>query len=128
MRFSANKKPLLYADDRLFLKVYRNTAYENTNSKCVASAIKSIFARHGILDELISDGGPSFNSKCFKNSLWNGGVNHSITSPHFPRAIGQVKRAIQMFKNALIKAEEDGKDLYVIFLNYRTQSSNELLS
>ena len=48
------------------------------------------------------------------------------TLPYFPRVNEQVKRAIQTFKHALTKAKENGKDLTMVLLDYKTQPSSSL--
>ncbi|GBN41561.1 Uncharacterized protein K02A2.6, partial [Araneus ventricosus] len=64
----------------------------------VIPAIKSIFARHGIPLEIISDGGPPFNSRdfdCFAKS-WK--FKHVKVSARYPKSDGQVERTIQIVK------------------------------
>lgn len=97
-------------------------------AQAVVTAMKAIFARHGIPEELVSDGGPPFNSESVQKFFKKWNVLHQITSPHFPRANGQVERAVQTLKNSLTKAEEDGKDLFVVLLDYRIQPSTDLPS
>ncbi|GBM82548.1 Uncharacterized protein K02A2.6 [Araneus ventricosus] len=64
----------------------------------VIPAIKYIFARHGIPLELISDGGPPFNSQdfaCFAKS-WK--FKHVKISAKYLKSNGQVERIIQSVK------------------------------
>ncbi|GFR03844.1 integrase catalytic domain-containing protein [Trichonephila clavata] len=76
--------------------------------------MKSIYATHGIPEELASDGGPPCNSNLMMNFFQEWGIKHHVTLPHFPRANGQIERAVQAVKNSLTKAAEEGKNLYVV--------------
>ncbi|GFS74133.1 integrase catalytic domain-containing protein [Trichonephila clavipes] len=88
--------------------------------------MKSIYATHGI-PELVSDGGPPYNSNLMMNFFREWGIKHVIL-PHYPRANGQIWRAVQTVKNSLTKAIEEGKDLYVVLLDYRIQSAKGMPS
>ncbi|GFX21999.1 integrase catalytic domain-containing protein [Trichonephila clavipes] len=50
------------------------------------------------------------------------GIKHQVTPPHFPRANGQT------VKNSLTKAAEEGKDLYVVLLDYMIQPAKDMPS
>ncbi|GFT40552.1 integrase catalytic domain-containing protein [Trichonephila clavipes] len=56
------------------------------------------------------------------------GIKHHVTPPHFPRANGQIERAVQTVKNSLTKAAEEGKDLYIVLLDYRIQPAKDMPS
>ncbi|GBL75535.1 hypothetical protein AVEN_220177-1, partial [Araneus ventricosus] len=85
----------------------------------VLPAIKSIFARHGIPLELISDGGQPFNSRdldCFAKS-WK--FKHVKVSAKYPKSNGQVESTIQTVKQIFRKTLADSKDPYLALLLYR---------
>ncbi|GBM11903.1 Transposon Tf2-6 polyprotein [Araneus ventricosus] len=85
----------------------------------VIPAIKSIFARHSIPLELISDGGPPFNSRdfdCFTKS-WK--FKHVKVSAKYPKFNGQVERTIQTVKQIFRKTLADSKDPYLALLLHR---------
>ncbi|GFY71015.1 integrase catalytic domain-containing protein [Trichonephila inaurata madagascariensis] len=88
--------------------------------------MKSIYATHGIPEELVSDGGLPYNSNLM-NFFREWGIKH-VTPPHFPGANGQIERAVQTVKNSLTKAAEEGKDLYVVLLDYRIQPAKDMPS
>ncbi|GFY66839.1 integrase catalytic domain-containing protein [Trichonephila inaurata madagascariensis] len=85
--------------------------------------MKSIYATHGIPEELVSDGGPPYNSNLMMNFFREWGIKHHVTLPHFPRANGQMERAVQTKKNSLTKAAEEGKNcmLYCLTTGYNQQ-------
>ena len=113
----------LYGKDYLLVVDYYSKFPEichlpNKTASCVILHLKSIFARHGIPDELVSDNMPfaSFEMKKFAND-WNFTVTTS--SPHFSQSNGQVERGIQTVKTLLKKASENGDDPNVALLQYR---------
>ncbi|GFX81734.1 transposon Tf2-8 polyprotein [Trichonephila clavipes] len=97
-------------------------------SLSVITVMKSIYATHGIPEELVSDGGPPNNSNLMMNFFQEWGIKHHVTLPHFPRTNGQIERAVQTVKNSLTKATEEGKDLYVVLLDYRIQLAKDMPS
>ncbi|GFX67723.1 integrase catalytic domain-containing protein [Trichonephila clavipes] len=53
--------------------------------------MKSIYATHGIPEELVSDGGPPYNSNLMMNFFRQWGIKHPVTPPHYPRINGQIE-------------------------------------
>ncbi|GFS43742.1 integrase catalytic domain-containing protein, partial [Trichonephila inaurata madagascariensis] len=45
-------------------------------------------------EELVSDGEPPYNSNLMMNFFREWGIKHHVTPPHFPRANGQIERAV----------------------------------
>lgn len=101
---------------------------KSNTAQTVINVLKPIFARHGIPEEFVSDGGPPFNSEKVQNFFKDWNITHFITSPYNPRSNGQVERSVQTLKRSLTKAAEDGKDLNLVLLDYRTQPSSDLPS
>ncbi len=83
------------------------------------TALKSIFARHGIPDEVVSDNGPQFSSAEFRVFSENWEFVHTTSSPGFPQSNGQSERTVQTVKNLLKKAQESQRDPYTALLEYR---------
>ncbi|KFM70285.1 hypothetical protein X975_01154, partial [Stegodyphus mimosarum] len=101
---------------------------KSITAQTVITVMKSIFATHGIPEELITDGGPPYNSEALRKFLEEWGVMHNITSQHFAGANGLVERSVQTLKKSLNKVAEEGKDLYIVLLDYRIQPAKDLLS
>ena len=91
----------------------------STNSASVKSHMCSFFARHGVPEELISDGGPPFNSKEFRLFCEEYNFHHTFSSPRYAQGNGEAERAVQTVKNLLKKAVSAGADLYLALLSYR---------
>ena len=89
---------------------------ESTTSQSVINHMKSIMARHGIPETLMSDNGPQFASKEFSAFADDYGFNHITSSPGHASGNGEVERAVRTVKELLYAA----KDPYIALLNYRS--------
>ena len=83
----------------------------NTTSPSVIVHLKSMFARHGIPDYLVSDNGPQFAANTFAEFTEEYGFTHVTTSPRKPQANGEVRRSVQTVKCLLKKSEDQYKAL-----------------
>ena len=82
--------------------------------------MKSIFARHGIPETVISDNGPQFASKEFAEfaSTWE--LCHITSSPRYPKANGMAERTVQTIKKLLEKSDMKNEDPYLAILTHRS--------
>ena len=81
----------------------------------VITHAKSIFARHGIPEVVISDNGPQFSAKAFQDFAKEYQFTHRTSSPYYPQGNGEAERAVGTVKGLLKKAE----DPYKALLAYR---------
>lgn len=88
---------------------------DSTTSKEVINHLKSIMARHGIPETMLSDNGPQFSSKAFSLFANEYGFNHITSSPLHSSGNGEVERAVRTAKDLI----EEAKDPYIALLNYR---------
>lgn len=86
-----------------------------TTSKFVINKLKALFARHGLPRTMMTDNGPQFSGAEFHQFMEYCGTEHVTSSPHFPQANREAKRAVQTAKKLL--AQEDPA---FALLNYRT--------
>lgn len=87
-----------------------------TKSHEVIRALKAIFARQGIPEEVRSDSGPEYASAEFTLFAKERGFTYSTSSPHFPRSNGKAERAVETIKSLLRKEKDPTKGL----LTYRS--------
>ena len=72
-----------------------------TKSHQVIRALKAIFARLGIPEEVRSDNGPQYASAEFTHFAKEWGFRHTTISPRFPQSNGEAKRAVETTKSLL---------------------------
>uniref|UniRef100_A0A8C6PID5 Gypsy retrotransposon integrase-like protein 1 n=1 Tax=Nothobranchius furzeri TaxID=105023 RepID=A0A8C6PID5_NOTFU len=81
----------------------------------VIAHLKSIFARHGICETLITDNGPQFSGAPFADFAKVYGFLHITSSLRYPQGNAEAERVVQVVKRLLKKA----KDPYLALLSYR---------
>lgn len=116
--FEWDKKPYLLLVD-YYSKYFEFNLLENTECKTVITYCKSQFSRHGIPQILHTDNGPQFVAKEFEHFCKAYGINHTSSSPYYPRSNGLAEKTIQTLKKILTKAKRDGCDPYLSVLDYR---------
>ena len=88
---------------------------EGESSQKVIQKFKSIFATHGIPQQVMSDNGPHFSSIEFSSFTKAYRFVHTTSSPKYPQNNGEAEHAVCTIKNLLKKAD----DPYVALLEYR---------
>ena len=76
---------------------------KTTQSHEVIRALKGIFARHGIPEQVRSDNGPQYASAEFTHFATEWGFKHVTSSPRFPQSNGEVECAVKTSKSLLKK-------------------------
>ena len=70
----------------------------STTSASTIEVLRSLFARYGLPEQVVSDNGPQFTSDEFAQFLKLNGVKHIRSAPYHPASNGQVERFIQTLK------------------------------
>ena len=83
---------------------------ENTTAEETVSALRSLFARMGLPDQIVSDNGSQFTSETFRKFVNANGIKHATGAPYHPSTNGQAERLVQSFKKA-VKADKSGRTL-----------------
>ena len=68
---------------------------KTTKSSEAIRALKSIFARHGIPEQVRSDNGPHVDSAEFSCFAKKWRFKHSTSSPRFPQANGEIEQGVK---------------------------------
>ena len=89
---------------------------KGTSAEEVIKHTKSIFARHGIPELVISDNGPQYSSEAYAQFASEYQFKHMTSSPYHPQGNGEAERAVGTVKG-LLKKESDP---YIAILSYRS--------
>ena len=94
----------------------------STTADKTISVLRSIFARCGLPDNIVTDNGPQFTVTEFKQFCDGNGIRHTLIAPYHPSSNGQAERFVQTFKSAMRKGkgEDVQKTLNQFLLHYRT--------
>ena len=72
-----------------------------TRAANVITAMKDIFACHGVPCEVLSDNGPQFSCREFAEFARQYGFHHSTSSHRYPQGNGLVERCVRTIKDML---------------------------
>ena len=72
-----------------------------TTSTKTIHILRTIFARYGIPEQLVSDNGPQFKSDEFEVFMKQNGIRHITSAPYHPSTNGLAERFVQTVKNGL---------------------------
>ncbi|XP_062698443.1 uncharacterized protein K02A2.6-like [Aedes albopictus] len=104
-----------------------------TDAGKVIKKFTAIFARFGLPDVLVTDGGPPFNSSQFTTFMERQGIKVMKSPPYNPSSNGQAERMVRVakdvFKKFLLEPETrslDTEDRITYFLmNYRNTCNSD---
>lgn len=81
-----------------------------TTSKTI-EVLRSLFARFGVPEQIVSDNGPQFTSHEFQMFAKRNGIKHITSAPYHPSTNGLAERFVQSFKNALRSMKQEKRSL-----------------
>ena len=73
--------------------------------------LRTSFATHGLPYIIVSDSGPSFTSKEFKNFIHKNVTKHVTIVLYHPSSNGTSERAVQTFKSAICKVVAESSNV-----------------
>ena len=94
----------------------------------VVKMLKVHFARHGILDYVMSDNGPPFQSGTFEDFATEYGFERVTSSPGYAQSNSKVENAVKTAKQLMKKASESKNELYLALLDWRNTPTETLNS
>ncbi|XP_064117609.1 uncharacterized protein K02A2.6-like [Macrobrachium nipponense] len=80
----------------------------NTTAEATTRHFSHIFRDLGVPVRLMTDGGPQFTSSEFKNFLGRWGVQHVMSTPHYPQSNGHAEAAVKKVKHFILKVAPSG--------------------
>ena len=75
-----------------FSHYVKEAKLSHTTSPDIEVHHRSMYARHSIPDQLISDNGPQFSANTFAKFAEEYRITHIVTSPRYPHANGEVSK------------------------------------
>ena len=72
--------------------------------------MKSCFAEHGLLEEIVTDNGPQFVAEEFGSYLIDHGITNRHVTPSWPQTNSEVERFSRTLEKAIRAATTEGKD------------------
>ena len=99
----------------------------STTSKVLVQEMKAVFAELGVQNIIVSDGGPQYTSAEVKDFMKQWQIEHRVSSPRNPQSNGMAECCVQTMKASLIKTIEEGDDVDLALLTYKTTPLNHRL-
>ena len=84
---------------------------KSTTSQSTIEALRSLFGRYGLPEQLVSDNGPQFTSGEFLHFMRSNRIKHIRSPTYHPASNGQVERFVQTMKRSLKASERDSRSL-----------------
>ena len=84
--------------------------------------LRNIFVTHGLPEMLVTDNGSVFTSSEFQDFTKRNGIRHVTSAPYHPASNGLAERAVQTFKEHLLRMKDGSIDTRIsrFLFQYRT--------
>ena len=89
--------------------------------------MKAVFVELGVPNVTVSDSGQQYTSAEFKDFTKQWQIEHRVSLPRNPQSNGMAECHVQTMKASLIKTIEEGEDMDLALLTYKTTSLNHRL-
>ena len=104
----AGRTYLVYADRLSGWPFVTDMSHEAT-ARNLVSALREMFSYTGVPVVLRTDGGPQFTAGITKKFLTKWGVQHQVSTPHYPQANGHAEAAVKAVKRLVKKTTSNGQ-------------------
>ena len=81
------------------------TCTSSTSSSVVIEELRTVCAKFGLPETIVTDNGTGFVSAEFKEFLRKNGIKHTTSAPYHPATNGMAERAVQIVKKGLKKVK-----------------------
>ena len=78
---------------------------QGTNAERTIEALRGIFSRQGLCEEIVADNGPPFPSKELQEFLQRNGIKSIFSAPFHPSSNGEAERFVKTLKRGLKKSK-----------------------
>ena len=96
----------------------------STTSRVLIQEMKAVFTELGVPSVIVSDGGPQYTAREFQEFTKHWQIEHRLSFPRNPQSNGMVEHFVQTIKASLIKTIEEGEDVDLALLRYKTTPLN----
>ena len=96
----------------------------STTSRVLIQEMKAIFAELGVPSVIVSDRGPQYTATEFQDFTKHWQIEHRLSTPRNPQSNGIAEHFVQTMKASLIKIIEEGEDVDLALLTYKTTPLN----
>lgn len=90
----------------------------STTAEKTVEALRVMFSRYGLPEQLVSDNGPQFISAEFRNFLEANRIKHILSAPYHPASNGQAERFVQTLKRTLRAGEKKAKSVQHLLVEF----------
>ena len=125
--FDWNNKQYLVTVD-YYSRYFELDELHSTTSNAIIKKLCHHFARHGIVETLISDNGPQYSSEEFRQFATKWDFKHVTSSPMYSQSNGLAEKTVQTAKKLLSKAKDEGINFERLLLHYRSTPVDNLAS
>ena len=84
-----------------------------TTTQKTLEVLSTLFASHGLPEQIVSDNGPQFTSIEFETCMKKNGIKHIRSAPGHPSSNGEAERFVQIFKRGLKASKHESGSLQV---------------
>ena len=117
MTHNGQKYLIIYSAFRKYPFAYKTTT-KSAQSLC--TCLLELISQYGPPSMLYTDNGPPFASDELAEFLMHHHIEHSTSSPHFPRSNGFIEHQVRTIKTALNTALPAKKPLETVLLDLRS--------
>ena len=105
---AAGRTYLVYVD-RLSGWPHVSACSRPASADQLVRVLRTVFADTGVPVILRTDGGPQFTSSSVRRFLARWGVEHRVSSPHYPRSNGHAEAAVKSVKKLILTTTQRGQ-------------------